>query len=126
MLGNTSADLPHRWNHHLLTAISARPTWMTIPGGSKNYVDKVLKGIPEERIHLSTKVESIEQLQSRVWRLKTSKGPMEGFDHVILATHGDQALAILGENAAPKEQEILAGFTTNKNIAILHSDLSVM
>ena len=48
------------------------------------------------------------------------------YDHVILATHGDQAHNIILPEADFEERQILSGFQTSKNLAILHSDLSLM
>jgi predicted NAD/FAD-binding protein len=51
---------------------------------------------------------------------------MVSYDHVILATHGNQALDIIRNNATEEENDILNGFKTSKNTAVLHSDLSVL
>jgi predicted NAD/FAD-binding protein len=47
------------WNHHLLTTIEARPDWMTISGGSQQYIDAVMKDFPKDRVHLRTKVTAL-------------------------------------------------------------------
>ena len=49
----------------------------------------------------------------------------ETYDHVILATHADQALEILGSEATENEKRILGTFQFSKNKAVLHSDLEV-
>lgn len=58
--------------------------------------------------------------------IKTKSGDSEEFDHVIFATHTDQALKILGENATPDEKRILGAIKFVKNQAILHRDVSFM
>lgn len=113
------------WNHHLLSTISTRPDWMTIKGGSQQYVDAVLEDFPQNRIHLKTKVSSLTP-DKRGKVTLTANGKDELFDHVILATHGDQALNILQPIATKEEIDILSGFQTSKNVAVLHSDLSLM
>jgi predicted NAD/FAD-binding protein len=113
------------WNHHLLTTIRARPDWMTISGGSQQYIDAVMKDFPQDRVHLKTKVTALTSSKDGQVTLETDDG-RELFDHVILATHGDQALTIMEETASDDERKILSGFKTNKNVAILHSDLSLM
>ena len=113
------------WNHHLLSTISTRPDWMTIRGGSQRYIDAVLKNFPEDRIHLKSKVSSLTP-DKRGSVTLTANGKDELFDHVILATHGDQALEILQPIATKEEIDILSGFQTGKNVAVLHSDLSLM
>lgn len=113
------------WNHHLLTTVAARPTWMTIMGGSKQYVDAVMADFPADRVHLGVGIESVSVQDDQQVRIRRSDGREEVFDHVILATHGDQAMEIIRGVATPQEKEILSGFKTSKNTASLHSDLSV-
>ncbi|KAI9848246.1 MAG: hypothetical protein M1838_000602 [Thelocarpon superellum] len=114
------------WNHHLLTAISKRPKWMTIPGGAKRYIEAVLKEFPADHIHLRSPVTSVLKSDEDCVILTTSGGQVQSYDHVILATHGDQALEIIQPGATEAEKEILAQFQTNKNVAVLHSDTRLM
>jgi predicted NAD/FAD-binding protein len=126
-----SLDLPattlvrFMWNHHLLNMITARAPGVTIPGGTKQYIDAVLADFPGECVHLTSRVTSLKRGKDGVVFL-TVNGKTEVFDHVVLATPGDQALAILGQAANEQEKEILGPFKTSRNVAILHSDLSLM
>ena len=86
------------WNHHLLSALSARPTWMTIPGGSKRYIEAVLKDFPPQNIHLRSAVKAVRNNSKGEVVVEASDGK-KMFDHVILATHGDQALDIIRSQA---------------------------
>ena len=113
------------WNHHLLSTISARPSWMTIPGGTKQYIDAVLKDFSQKHIHLNTGIKSLAVKDNDKIELRTQNDRVELFDHVILATHGDQAMDIIRETATSQETEIMSGFKTSTNTAVLHSDLSV-
>ena len=113
------------WNHHLLTTVSARPTWMTIPGGSQQYIDAIITDIPQNCIHLGTGIESLHFEQNSQIILRRQDGQEDVYDHVILATHGDQAMDIIRETATFKESAIMSQFKTSKNSAVLHSDLSV-
>lgn len=113
------------WNHHLLSTVAARPTWMTIMGGSRQYIDTVMSDFPKDHVHLSTGVKSLRIQDNEEIRLRLDNGEEETFDHVILATHGDQAMEIIREMATPQEKDIMSGFKTSKNTASLHSDLSV-
>jgi predicted NAD/FAD-binding protein len=120
------------WNHHLLT-LGARPTWLTIPNGSKRYIDAVMQSVFPAREHRYAKVVKIlpKLLASgkTKWTVETGGVPgkrdWEGFDEVILACHGDQARAILGDHATNEEKEVLQHFQTTANTAYLHSDTSV-
>ncbi|CEJ93956.1 Putative Amine oxidase [[Torrubiella] hemipterigena] len=114
------------WNHHLLSTVSARPQWLTVKNGSKTYIDTVMKGFPPNHLHLKSPVRSVSNdVDGRVL-LHLESGKTELFDHVILATHGDEALSILGRSATPQERSILSGFQTSQNEAILHSDTAFM
>jgi predicted NAD/FAD-binding protein len=54
-----------------------------------------------------------------------SRGGVERYDHVVMATHADQALAALAEPSA-SERELLGAFRYSRNLAVLHSDDSFM
>jgi len=113
------------WNHHFLNTVTAKPPWLTILGGAKQYIDAVMTNFPNERLHLKSKVTRVVPDKNGTVVLETM-GQMEVFDHVILATHGDQALEILGDAANRCEREVLGEFQTSRNVAILHSDLRLM
>ncbi|KAL9626595.1 MAG: hypothetical protein Q9204_007183 [Flavoplaca sp. TL-2023a] len=113
------------WNHHLLNTIAARPKWMTILGGSQPYIDAVMKDIPSEQVHRRTEIRSLRVLSDGRVAVK-SLGSEALYDHVILATHGDQALNIIRDVATEKEKKVLSGFKTSRSLALLHSDLSLM
>jgi len=53
-------------------------------------------------------------------------GASESFDHVIFACHSDQALRILGDAATAQEQEVLSAFPYERNVAVLHTDVSLL
>ncbi|KAL8703089.1 MAG: hypothetical protein Q9201_003726 [Fulgogasparrea decipioides] len=113
------------WNHHLLNTVAARPKWMTILGGSQPYIDAVMKDVPDHQVHKRTEVKSLHVLSDG--RVAVKMFDSEAlYDHVILATHGDQALNIIQDIATPKEKKVLSGFKTSRNTAALHSDLSLM
>ena len=115
-----------RWNHHLLSTVAERPQWLTLKHCAKSYVDAVMKGFPPNHVFLNTAVESITNDDRGRVRLLLENGKSEVYDHVILATHGDQAHALVLPDAGAEERRILSGFKTSKNTAVLHSDLSLM
>lgn len=120
------------WNHHLLTTIGARPQWLTLPLGSKSYIDAALADFPKERIHLKTPVSKISPTGSGQHVLchpgsnRNTPNKEDVFDKVILCTHAPTSLKIVRPHASPKEKEILGSFATNSNTAILHSDISLL
>ena len=113
------------WNHHLLSTVAARPTWMTIPGGSQQYIDAVMNDFPTEQVHLSSPIQSVRNTQGGILLIGMD-GNSKKFDHIILATHGDTSASIIAAGADAEEMEIMSGFQTSQNTAVLHSDLSLM
>jgi predicted NAD/FAD-binding protein len=115
-----------RWNHHLLNTISARPDWLTLKDGAQSYIDAVMKGFPPNHVFLNAPVETVTKEDDGRVRLQLKSGDSAIYDHVIIATHGDQAYNLIRQEANFEERQILSGFKTSKNTAILHSDLSLM
>ncbi|KAF8482445.1 amine oxidase [Russula ochroleuca] len=114
------------YNHHLLQ-ITGKPSWLTIKGGSKKYVESVLSQLPAAQLHLSTPVHAIWSGEGSTI-LEMATGKRETFDHIIFACHSDDALRILdaGSGATPAERETLGAFCWSRNEVWLHSDESLM
>lgn len=110
-------------NHGLLNVFN-RPTWRVVEGGSRSYVDAITRGF-RDRIRLNSPVRSVRRLEDRV-EVTTHGHDHEPFDHVIFACHSDQALHILGDEATPIEREILGAFPYSRNVAVLHTDESIL
>ena len=108
-------------HNHGLIQITDRPQWWTVAGGSRRYVEKIVSGIADKR--LNTPVRRIERDASGV-RVHTD-GHAEHFDHVVLATHPDQALALLAQ-PSPKERALLGAIRYQDNEAVLHTDTQVL
>ena len=108
-------------HNHGLIQVANRPQWHTVAGGARHYVDKILAGIADKR--LKSPVRLIERDAAGV-RIVTERGA-ERFDQLVLATHSDQALALLREPSA-LERELLGAIRYQPNRAVLHTDVSVM
>jgi len=111
------------FSHHGLLSVRNRPTWRTIEGGSRTYVDRLVVG-HRDRIRLNTPVEAIRRLPGQVM-VKARGCEAEVFDHVFLACHSDQALALLQDPTRP-EREVLGAIPYRENEAILHTDHAVL
>ena len=123
------ADFPIRfivefYKNHGLLSISHRPTWRVICGGSQTYV-AALTAPFRDRIRLRTPIQSVRRFETHV-EVQPLSGEPETFDRVIFACHSDQALRILGESATPTERELLGAFPYGRNVAVLHTDESVL
>ncbi len=109
-------------NHGLLQ-LSGRPQWRTVEGGARAYVER-LAACPAPRKRLNASVQAVRRLPGGL-QLRTSDGNVVRHDHVVLATHADQALAIM-EDAGQNERELLGAFSYNRNLAVLHGDPALM
>lgn len=110
-------------NHGLLDLLE-RPAWRTVTGGSQRYVERVR--VPfVDRIRLSTPVTWLDRQDDRV-RVGDARGGIDTFDDVVLATHADRSLAILGSGASQEEEEILGSFRYQENRVVLHRDPALM
>jgi len=108
-------------HNHGLIQITNRPQWWTVTGGARSYVEKIVSNVHDKR--LNTPVRRIERDATGV-RVVTDSAT-EHFDHVVLATHSDQALALLTQPTA-QEQAVLGAIRYQPNIAVLHTDTSVL
>lgn len=108
-------------HNHGLLQVNDRPQWWTVAGGAKHYVEKIVADIADKR--LNTPVDSIAR-DRRGIHIASSSGT-ERFDKVIIATHSDQALAIL-QQPSQAEKQALSAITYQANTAVLHTDASVL
>jgi uncharacterized protein len=108
-------------HNHGLIQVTNRPQWFSVVGGARQYVEKILAHVPDKR--LNTPVRLVERDDQGV-RIVTD-GRVEHFDEVVIATHTDQALAMLRE-PSPNEQHVLGSIRYQANRAVLHTDASVL
>ena len=111
-------------NHHLLE-LGARPSWRTVTGGSRRYVQALLDHLDVSPVHLDSGVLQISRTADGV-RLRTAAGwHPQRFDAVVLATHANQALQLLDDPGAD-ERHLLGAFSYSRNLAVLHTDAGLM
>ncbi len=110
-------------NHGLLNIFN-RPVWRVITGGSQTYVAALTESF-RDRIQLQSPVQAVRRHLTGVEVTVRGRAP-EWFDHVIFACHSDQALRILGADATPSERDVLGKFPYGRNVAILHTDSSIL
>jgi predicted NAD/FAD-binding protein len=109
-------------NHGLLQ-LTRRPVWQTVEGGSTVYVQRLVQSFAH-RIRLNTGVTAVQRIANGV-QVTDSNGGSQRFDHVVLATHANQALAAIVDPSA-EQAELLGAFRYSRNLAVLHSDPSFM
>ncbi len=108
-------------HNHGLLQVSDRPQWKTVAGGSREYVRRLLA--PVSDIRLGTPVRHVARVPGGV-TLTTDQGS-EPFDHVVLAAHSDQALAMLSQPTVA-ERAVLGAIRYQPNKAVLHTDTRVL
>jgi len=109
-------------DNHGLLSLRDRPRWRTVVGGSAEYVNAIASQLGD-RVRLNAPVVSVTRTSQGV-ALEVS-GRSEVFDHVILATHSDQALALI-TNPSADEVAVLGSIRYADNVATLHVDERVM
>jgi predicted NAD/FAD-binding protein len=122
MLAFPVATMVRFCHNHGLIQIANRPQWYTVRGGARHYVDAITADISDKR--LNTPVRGIVR-DAQGAHVRTDAGT-ERFDHVVLACHSDQALTLLGEGASAAERAVLGAIPYQSNLAVLHTDTSVL
>ena len=124
---DTALEYPARYlfeflKHHGFLSIKGSPQWFTVAGGSHTYVTKVAEAIGDVRVSLG--VRSVTRTDHGV-ELVDTVGDTHQFDKVIIATHADQALAMLTD-PTPDESRVLGAFGYSHNETVLHRDASLL
>jgi predicted NAD/FAD-binding protein len=111
------------FNNHGILDLRGRPQWRTIKGGSAAYVAK-LRAATHAEFHTGLPVEAIRRGEHGV-AIKLGDGAEVIFDEVVIATHSDQALALLVD-ATDRERELLGAIPYQSNDVVLHTDESLL
>lgn len=109
-------------NHGLLK-VAGRPKWRTVEGGSRVYVERLAAEV-SGGVRLNTAVAGVRRTAESVL-VTDRQGGVETFDAVVIATHANQALALLADPDY-REQRLLSAFHHQRNFAVLHTDASLM
>lgn len=109
-------------HNHGLLQITDRPQWKTVTGGARTYVEKIAAQLPDVRV--ASPVLRVVRQASGVM-IDSPAMAREKFDHVVLACHSDQALALLGDPSA-EEARLLAAVRYQPNRVVLHTDAALL
>ncbi|PNG24768.1 NAD(P)/FAD-dependent oxidoreductase [Methylocella silvestris] len=107
-------------NHGLLKLVG-RPVWRTVSGGSRAYVERILRDI---EVRYESPALTVRQTAAGA-EIRSPAGHVEQFDHVVIAAHADDALAMLADPSAD-ERRLLGAFRYSGNAAVLHTDDMLM
>ena len=110
--------------NHGLFDLGKRPQWRTVTDGSREYVRRVCARFGAN-LRLNCPVVRVDRDLDGVTVID-GQGQRDRFDQVILATHADQTLSILGRGATPLERDVLGSFSYQPNRAWVHLDRALM
>ncbi len=110
------------FKNHGMLSVNDRPQWKTVRGGSCVYTHP-LTAPYRDRIRLGTPVRGIRRVGDGVQVM--SDNGTETFDHVVMASHSDEALAALCD-PTPAERDVLGAILYQRNVAVLHTDCRLM
>ena len=111
------------FSRHGLLGPGDQPAWRTVTGGSMSYVEAILEPLHKQgRVHLGTAVAKVQRHVDGV-ELLTAAGPAT-FDHVVVATHSDQALDLLSD-PSKQERHVLSALRYQRNRAS-HTDATLL
>ncbi|WP_405177881.1 FAD-dependent oxidoreductase [Nocardia sp. NBC_01377] len=109
-------------HHHGMLTVFGSPTWRTVVGGSTNYVGAVAERL--DAVRVATPVRAVHRTADGV-AVRDDADAVARFDAVVVATHPDQALALLAE-PTDAERSILSAMPYSVNHTVLHTDESVL
>ena len=112
------------FQNHGLFNLKNRPQWYTIKNRSRTYVKKILDTISGE-YYKNYRINKISRLSNGVKVYYGGNNEFFDYDKVVIATHADEALSLITD-PTPEEKSILANFKYKNNIAIIHTDESIM
>jgi predicted NAD/FAD-binding protein len=111
------------FENHGMYSLRDRPQWRTVSGGSRSYVEAIAAPW-RDRVRTGAPVRRIERTTDGV-RVEADGCESEEFDQVVIATHSDQALEMLGD-PSEAERGVLGAIPYQRNEAVLHTDASLM
>jgi predicted NAD/FAD-binding protein len=113
------------FERHGMLSMRDKPAWRTVDGGSARYVEAILGPVRQAgRLRLAARVEQILRTDEGV-EVRCEGTRPEPFDHVIVATHSDQALGLVAD-ASRIEKDVLGEFRYQRNRVSLHTDARLM
>ncbi len=112
------------FQNHGLFKFKDRPQWYTVKNRSIEYVNKVIKKISGEHFK-NYKINKVTRSDNAARVFYGGESEYFEYDKVVIATHADDALSIIDE-PSNDEKDILSNFKYKKNLAVIHSDETVM
>ncbi|MEJ0099226.1 MAG: FAD-dependent oxidoreductase [Pseudomonadota bacterium] len=108
-------------NHHMLQ-VSDRPQWRVVRGGSSSYLQPLTRDW-RVAVRPGCPVRRVARVAAGV--VVHSAAGEATFDQLVLACHGDQALALL-QDPSPAERAVLGAMRYQRNDTVLHTDARLL
>ena len=109
-------------DHHGMLSVNGSPQWRTVVGGSRTYVERAAKELTATEV--STPVSSVRRVAEGI-EVRDDADVVRRFDRVVVATHANEALALLAD-ATDAERAALGAFEYSTSDTVLHTDASLL
>ena len=109
-------------DNHGMLSVTGSPQWRTVTGGSRTYVERAAKGLTG--VETGAGIRSVTRHADGV-ELIDDDGQRHAADAVVVATHPDQALRLLGD-PTDDERAVLGAFGYSRNETLLHTDAGLL
>ena len=125
MLEFPASTLLRFWHNHGFLGLNTQHPWRTVVDGARSYVTKI-RGLLGDRVRFGAPIRRVRRkLGESTVELQEDDGEWRVYDKVVIACHGDQAIALLDDPTA-MESDLLSKFRYQSNATVLHTDSSVM
>ncbi|PLY09686.1 MAG: FAD-dependent oxidoreductase [Arcobacter sp.] len=111
------------FKNHGLLGVDTQHQWLTVSGGSINYVEKISQHI-SGKIILNSDVISVKREENKII-LVHQDNTHSVYDKVVFAMHAPDALKLIDEPSLD-ELRILSAFEYKENNAVLHNDTKAL
>jgi predicted NAD/FAD-binding protein len=123
----TALNYPARYlfsflDNHGLLSVSGSPQWRTVAGGSGSYVTEVAGRL--HAVRAGAPIVSVRRFPGGA-EVRDEAGLVTCYDAVVVATHPDEALAMLAD-PSPAERSVLGAFRYSRNSVQLHTDAEAL
>lgn len=116
--------LLHFLDNHGLIGFGNAVQWRVVKGGSREYVKRLVAALPAGTVRSNAAVTAVSRQGSGA-TITTADGETARFDAVVMSTHADEALGLLGD-ADDRERRVLGGFEYSTNQVVLHTDAGIL
>ena len=107
-----------------MLSLKDRPQWRVVEGGSREYLAPLTQRFADA-IRTRMRVEKILRPPGRPVVVQFTNGLQREFDEVVIATHSDDALGMLGD-PTESEKSVLRALPYRDNEVILHTDTRLL